>query len=664
MAPLTTGAIKAILQEISQQSAGRGRYARGAAAYTGASGGVISDYLTPPGTVYRAHIFTSSGTFDVTSALPGGNVDVLLVGGGGGGGGYGGGGGGGAVIHVQAFPRTIGSYPIVVAAGGAGRPAPGPTGPATAQPSNEGGTSSVFGYSATGGGAAGAYQNTPATAGANGGGQGAYLGPPGTPQGVAGVAPTVPAPLSPYATVYAGNRGGTFGSSDPPWGDFPSGGGAGAGGNGGTVLRGSVGGAGGNGQVVNIIPSPPSINSGNGYIWGGGGGGSIYDTTGTGGVGGPGGGGGGADGPSPGGSGGLNVGGNGGPYIGGNGGESTGGGGGGSSYGTNGSYAGGNGGSGIVVVRYALPASTGTARATGGSISYYGGKTIHTFTSSGTFATAPNWTATNVEYVVIGGGGSGGGKTYISGGGGAGSYRTGTTPIGAHPVSTTIQVGAGGVLTSLSSGGSGTESYFGIPITAPGGGYGGTYPNPGIGGPGGSGGGGAASSTPGAGGPATGAPFPGTIGATPAAGWGHNGGDSNASSPAYGAGGGGGAGGVGSNGSPTLGGNGGVGIQLPATFRNPVSTVGAPGPTSPPFSGADTSGKYWVAGGGGGSTYPTGSPGSSGGAGGGGAGGAGANGGDGVVNTGSGGGGSEREPGPATQSGRGGSGIVIIAYPT
>ena len=31
-----------------------------------ATGGVISDYTTPPGAVYRAHIFNDSGTFSVT----------------------------------------------------------------------------------------------------------------------------------------------------------------------------------------------------------------------------------------------------------------------------------------------------------------------------------------------------------------------------------------------------------------------------------------------------------------------------------------------------------------------------------------------------------------------------------------------------------------------
>jgi hypothetical protein len=140
--------------------------------------------------------------------------------------------------------------------------------------------------------------------------------------------------------------------------------------------------------------------------------------------------------------------------------------------GTN-AYSGGSGGSGIVVVRYQIAQLTATAKATGGAISYYGGKTIHTFTSSGTFATSPNWTSTNVEYVVVGGGGAGGSDD--GGGGGAGGYLTGTTPIGAHPVSTTIQVGAGGAgFAGRLNGGNGGPSYFGPPITATGGGGGGS----------------------------------------------------------------------------------------------------------------------------------------------------------------------------------------------
>ena len=52
-----------------------------------ATGGVISDY-TDGSAVYRAHIFTSSGTFDVTApGAFGDTVDYLVIGGGGGGGG-------------------------------------------------------------------------------------------------------------------------------------------------------------------------------------------------------------------------------------------------------------------------------------------------------------------------------------------------------------------------------------------------------------------------------------------------------------------------------------------------------------------------------------------------------------------------------------------------
>ena len=137
---------------------------------------------------------------------------------------------------------------------------------------------------------------------------------------------------------------------------------------------------------------------------------------------------------------------------------------------------GGSGGSGIAIIRYKIAELEETLKASGGSVSFYNGKTIHVFTSSGTFATNSNWSAATVEYVVIGGGGGGGGNA--GAGGGAGAYRTNTTPIGAHPVSTTIQVGAGGRGVQPNNGPptgvcNGTPSYFGTPITAPGGGHGG-----------------------------------------------------------------------------------------------------------------------------------------------------------------------------------------------
>ena len=73
-----------------------------------ATGGVISEY-TSGSDVYRAHVFTSSGTFDVTTVgtLDGDGVEFLVVGGGAGGGGsrdnyagQGGGGAGGLITNV------------------------------------------------------------------------------------------------------------------------------------------------------------------------------------------------------------------------------------------------------------------------------------------------------------------------------------------------------------------------------------------------------------------------------------------------------------------------------------------------------------------------------------------------------------------------------------
>ena len=52
-----------------------------------ATGGAISDYSDPgSGNVYRAHVFSASGTFNVTAVGSFGNTVQLLVTGGGGGG--------------------------------------------------------------------------------------------------------------------------------------------------------------------------------------------------------------------------------------------------------------------------------------------------------------------------------------------------------------------------------------------------------------------------------------------------------------------------------------------------------------------------------------------------------------------------------------------------
>jgi len=135
---------------------------------------------------------------------------------------------------------------------------------------------------------------------------------------------------------------------------------------------------------------------------------------------------------------------------------------------------GGRGGSGIVVARYQIGTITATAKATGGNVSFYNGKTIHTFVKSGTFVTTSDWNAgTNeVEYVVVAGGG-GSNNEDLGGAGGAGGFIAGTTTIN-HPSPTAIQVGAGGNLSfsDYVHGGGGTPSYFGTPLTAYGGGGG------------------------------------------------------------------------------------------------------------------------------------------------------------------------------------------------
>ena len=128
---------------------------------------------------------------------------------------------------------------------------------------------------------------------------------------------------------------------------------------------------------------------------------------------------------------------------------------------------------------YQIPEAHAT-QATGGTITYSGEYTIHSFTTSGTFTVT---SAGDVDYLVLGGGGGGcGGLTAggnALGGGGAGGFRNGT----AHAVTVqayTITVGAGG------SGGtpidacdatSGSASTFDT-ITSAGGGHGGGYVSP------------------------------------------------------------------------------------------------------------------------------------------------------------------------------------------
>jgi len=631
-----------------------------------ATGGIINDY-SDGSTIYRAHIFTSSGTFNVTS--PGDfndTLEYLVVAGGGGGGGFsganGGGGGGagglrtnlsghpkaGAAYPVPAFPT---SYTVTIGAGGGIRESPG---------SGFSGSNSEFyptpvSYPSTQrvravGGGGGGYNPTNGAAGGSGGG-----GAAPSSSNSSGNTPSDPNHPQPQGNDGAhgnsnnsragGGGGGAGGAGESASGTWP---GSSKAGNGGLALQVAIGGPSSASPVG--TPGP----SGQGWFAGGGGAAGADQTLpdarrGIGGRG-PnhdattpyGGGGNGAPGGSPA----L-------PRAEMNGLYATGGGGGGGRESPN---PAGQGGSGIVILRYQIGTNESSGAspkgATGGAITVYNSKVIHTFTSSGTF-TAPGPFNETVEYVVVAGGGSG---AVLFGGGGAGGYRTGTTPI-SGPGSTTVQVGAGGAAPLFSNGNpdngeNGTPSYFGSPITSAGGGGGASAPGD-AGLAGGSGGGGSDWS---AGGTAGGA------GNTPPVSppQGNPGGD--AAGTDRGGGGGGGAGGAGQDGA-TNGGDGGIGVQLPTTFRDPKAATGQPGPGG---------GKYWVAGGGGGGAYtgngggPGGSGGGSGGPyAGGGPGGTNpyGNGAEGRENSGGGGGGGTRNNDYA-RGGMGGSGIVIIAYPS
>jgi len=269
------------------------------------------------------------------------------------------------------------------------------------------------------------------------------------------------------------------------------------------------------------------------------------------------------------------------------------------------------------------------ANATGGTITYSGGKTIHTFTSNDTFVMPPGVTA-NVELLIVAGGGGGGA---FGGGGGAG----GVVYDAAYPVfgSNSVVVGNGGAgqatYNSGNPGANGQNSVFHARI-AYGGGGGGTrlcgspcYGLPGV--DGGSGGGASPSD-----GGAVGAPGNGVSGQ------GNNGGEGGRYS--WGGGGGGGAGGAGGNSTEPnacVAGNGGAGVAYS-------------------ISGTST----YYASGGGGCNHTGGTVGSAS-AGGGTAGKITATASNAAANTGGGGGGGGAG---AYAGGNGGSGIVIVSYTT
>lgn len=266
-----------------------------------------------------------------------------------------------------------------------------------------------------------------------------------------------------------------------------------------------------------------------------------------------------------------------------------------------------------------------TTLATGGTISYVPGYTVHTFTGSGTFT--PNYPM-KVDVVVVGGGGAGGtGEANLAGdgagGGGAGGYvySTGVTVSGA----TTVTIGPGGQTPKAD----GTQSAFGA-VTAAGGGGGG---NDGLvaaatGDNGGSGGG-AANRYEGA----------TSGGSASPAGQGNGGGNATASyTTQRGGSGGGGAGAIGTTRSSAAGGKGGDGLV------NPITGTGLAGGGGGGASNGNTAGAAGGGGGGPGGSNTT--PGT-----------------DGTANTGGGGGGGGAKATTGGVPGKGGSGVVIVRYP-
>ena len=270
------------------------------------------------------------------------DVEYLVVSGGGAGGGGGGGGGaGGWILGSTKATISTGTYPMVIGAGG--------TGYSSNTPGTDGGISSAFGISPSGGGGGGAMYGDNARDGASGGG--------GNLQSAGG-----------ESVAGQGNNGGDGAvNTGPGWNVGGGGGGAGTVGMAAHVRGTNKAGSGGTGKYFGDKFSNSIGESG--WLSGGGGGGTQAGTQ-NGGLAGLGGGG---------------YGGGNGTYVyrapGQDGDANSGGGGGAGNEGGGVFGKSGNGGSGVVLIRY-----SGPPRAKGGdSIISHNGYTIHVFNSSGNF---------------------------------------------------------------------------------------------------------------------------------------------------------------------------------------------------------------------------------------------------------------------------------------
>lgn len=252
------------------------------------------------------------------------SVEILIVGGGGAGSVRDGGAGGAGGVISSSVSISAQSYPIIVGAGGVGVTSIPPVAGEDGQPS------SAFGLVAIGGGGGGQAGQQGRSGGSGGGNGGGTSG---------------------LASGGLGTAGQGFNGGRALVGPYTGAGGGGAGGPGSNVTVDEVGSNGG--------PGIQSSISGTAQFYAGGGGGSGITTNGIGGSG---------------------VGGNGSGGIATSGAPNTGSGGG-SSRNTGGTS--GSGGSGVVIIRY-----YGPQKAAGGTITFAGGYTIHTFTTSGIFVPA------------------------------------------------------------------------------------------------------------------------------------------------------------------------------------------------------------------------------------------------------------------------------------
>ena len=256
-----------------------------------ATGGIISDYVeSGPGDVYRAHVFTNSGTFDVSAIGDhGSNIEYLVVAGGGGGGGHttaGGGGAGGVRTNLSGHPYATsvafpvatnggngsGSYTVTIGAGGHGGFYHG---------YGSDGTDTSFGPPSTpekiiaNGGGGGAFDQGAGNAGGSGGGGGGSSG--ANYDGGASTQVNTPSPWpGPAVQGYAGGPNGPHTDGAP----YTAGGGGGAtaAGTAGNATNAGPGGAG-----VQVLIAGPSSTTGvgafnpsnnQGQYFGGGGGGA------------------------------------------------------------------------------------------------------------------------------------------------------------------------------------------------------------------------------------------------------------------------------------------------------------------------------------------------------------------------------------------------------